>query len=51
MGFQNSIRWLIFKDEEGDKVRRDEALAKNYFTGNYGTIPALKPMKMLKGRM
>ncbi len=39
-----------FKDEEGNKVRRDEALAKNYLTGNYGAIPALKPMKMLKGR-
>ena len=31
-------------------LRRDEALAKNYLTGNYGAIPALKPMKMLKGR-
>lgn len=40
-----------FKDEDGNKVRRDEALAKNYLTGNYGAIPALKPMKMLKGRV
>lgn len=39
-----------FKDEEGNKVRRDEALAKNYLTGSYGAIPALKPMKMLAGR-
>lgn len=39
-----------FKDEEGNKVRRDEAFAKNYLTGNYGAIPALKPMKMLTGR-
>lgn len=39
-----------FKDEDGNKVRRDEALAKNYLTGNYGAIPALKPMKMLKAR-
>lgn len=39
-----------FKDEEGNKVRRDEALAKNYLTGNYGAIPALRPMKMLIGR-
>jgi len=38
-----------FKDEEGNKVRRDEALAKNYLTGNYGAIPALKPMVMLRG--
>lgn len=39
-----------FKDEEGNKVRRDEALAKKYLTGSYGAIPALKPMKMLAGR-
>ena len=39
-----------FKDEDGNKVRRDEALAKNYLTGSYGAIPALKPMEMLKGR-
>lgn len=39
-----------FKDEEGNKVRRDEALSKKYLTGNYGAIPALKPMKMLIGR-
>ena len=39
-----------FKDEDGNKVRRDEALAKNYLTGNYGAIPALKPMRMLRGR-
>lgn len=39
-----------FKAEDGNKVRRDEALAKNYLTGNYGAIPALKPMKMLRGR-
>lgn len=38
-----------FKDEDGNKVRRDEALAKNYLTGNYGAIPALRPMNMLKG--
>ncbi|MDE6015590.1 MAG: ATP-binding protein, partial [Acetatifactor sp.] len=37
-----------FKDEDGNKVRRDEALAKKYLTGNYGAIPALKPMTMLR---
>ncbi len=36
-----------FRDEEGNKVRRYEDLAKKYLTGNYGAIPALKPMKML----
>lgn len=40
---------IEFKDEEGNKVRRDEALAKKYLTGSYGAIPALKPMKMLAG--
>lgn len=39
-----------FKGENGNKVRRDEALAKNYLTGNYGAIPALKPIEMLGGR-
>ena len=39
-----------FKDEDGNKVRRDEVFAKNYLTGNYGAIPALKPMKMLRGK-
>ncbi len=38
-----------FKDEDGNKIRRDEAFAKNYLTGNYGAIPALKPMHMLRG--
>ena len=38
-----------FKDEDGNKVRRDEAIAKKYLTGYYGAIPALKPMKMLTG--
>lgn len=39
-----------FKDEEGNKVRRDETLSKKYLTGSYGAIPALKPMTMLAGR-
>jgi hypothetical protein len=36
-----------FKDEEGKKIRRNEALAKNYLIGSYGGIPALKPMTMM----
>ena len=39
-----------FKEEEGNKVRRDETLSKKYLTGSYGAIPALKPMTMLAGR-
>ncbi len=39
-----------FKDEEGNKVHRDETLSKKYLTGSYGAIPALKPMTMLAGR-
>lgn len=37
-----------FKDEDGNKVRRDEVLSKKYMAGNYGAIPALKPMKVLR---
>lgn len=37
-----------FKDEDGNKIRRDEVLSKKYIAGNYGTIPALKPMKVLR---
>lgn len=36
-----------FKDEDGNKARRNEALAKRYLLGNYGGIPALKPLNML----
>ena len=36
-----------FKDEDGKKIRRNEALAKNYLIGSYGGIPALKPMTMM----
>jgi|GEM_PF-167076 len=37
-----------FKDEDGNKIRRDEVLSKKYIAGNYGAIPALKPMKVLR---
>ena len=37
-----------FKDEDGNKVRRHEDLAKKYMLGNYGAIPALKPMKVFR---
>lgn len=36
-----------FKDEEGKKIRRNEAIAKNYLVGNYGGIPALKSLTMM----
>lgn len=36
-----------FKDEDGKKIRRNEALAKNYLVGSYGGIPALKPLTMM----
>ena len=36
-----------FKDGDGKKARRNEALAKNYLVGHYGGIPALKPMAMM----
>ena len=37
-----------FRDEDGNKVRRDDVLSKKYMAGNYGAIPALKPMKVLR---
>lgn len=36
-----------FKDEDGKKIRRNEAIGKNYLVGNYGGIPALKPLIMM----
>lgn len=39
-----------YQDEDGNKVRRDEVLPKKYLTGNYGAIPALKPIDMLSRR-
>jgi len=37
-----------FKDETGSKVRKNEALYKNYLVGNYGGIPALKPLGIME---
>lgn len=37
-----------FRDNDGNKARKNEALSKNYLTGEYGGIPALKPLTMLK---
>ena len=37
-----------FKDETGSKVRMNEALYKNYLVGNYGGIPALKPLGIME---
>ena len=41
------LKQYTFKDEEGKKIRRNEALAKNYLVGNYGGIPSLKPLSMM----
>jgi len=38
-----------FADEEGSKIRKDEAYAKNYLAGKYGAIPKLKSLVMMKG--
>ena len=35
-----------FIDEDGNKVHRNDALAKKYMTGIYGGIPYLKPIQM-----
>lgn len=36
-----------FKDEDGKKARRNEALSKNYLVGSYGGVPAIKPLDMM----
>lgn len=38
-----------FKDPDGNKARRNEALAKNYLVGNYGGIPEVKPFDIVEG--
>ena len=48
-GFSEIYSIAEFKGEEGKKIRRNEALAKNYLVGHYGGIPALKPMAMITG--
>ena len=37
-----------YKDEDGNKTRKGEALAKRYIYGEFGGIPSLS--SMLKGR-
>jgi AAA15 family ATPase/GTPase len=37
-----------FKDEDGNKARKNEGLAKHYLYGEYGGIPTLSPLSMLK---
>lgn len=38
-----------FLDEDGTKIRKDEAYSKNYLLGKYGAIPRLKSLDILKG--
>lgn len=38
-----------FLDEDGTKIRKDEAYSKNYLSGKYGAIPHLKSLDILKG--
>lgn len=37
-----------FKDEAGDKIRKDENYGKNYVLGKYGAIPKLKGFDVFK---
>ena len=39
-----------YKDEDGNKSRKGEALAKRYLYGEFGGIPSLSSFTMLKGR-
>ncbi len=36
-----------FKDEEGDKIRKDEDYEKNYLLGKYGAIPSLEQIQTM----
>lgn len=38
-----------FKGENGDKIRKDEAYAKNYLLGRYGAIPQMKNFNIAEG--
>lgn len=38
-----------FKGENGDKIRKDEAYAKNYLLGCYGAIPKMKNFSIAEG--
>lgn len=38
-----------FSDDDGTKVRKDEAYSKNYLLGKYGAIPHLKSLDISKG--
>jgi len=37
-----------FRDEDGDKIRKDENYGKNYVLGKYGAIPKLKGFDVFK---
>ena len=39
-----------FKGENGDKIRKDEAYAKNYLLGRYGAIPKMKNFSIAEGK-
>jgi AAA15 family ATPase/GTPase len=36
-----------FKDEAGDKIRKDEDYEKNYLLGKYGAIPSIEQIKTI----
>ncbi|NLB41474.1 MAG: ATP-binding protein [Clostridiales bacterium] len=38
-----------FSDDNGNKIRKDEAYSKNYLLGKYGAIPHLKSLDVLEG--
>lgn len=40
-----------FSEEDGTKIRKDEAYPKNYLLGKYGAIPQLKAIDILEGNL
>lgn len=46
-GVTNLYSLAEFKDEKGDKIRKDENYEKNYLLGKYGAIPELESFGIL----
>lgn len=46
-GVSSTYSLADFKDEAGNKIRKDENYLKNYLLGKYGAIPSLSKLDML----
>ena len=39
---------MLFRSEDGSRIRKDESYEKNYLIGKYGAIPTLKSIDIFK---